>query len=85
MVNHVYLRKLLKKIKFISGSMNIFRCSMYVRIFYVSRNLQAAICAYFDLQSSTRLPQMTFVKDVTIGEGESVPPNTRYVHKASSP
>lgn len=42
-------------------------------------NLQAAICAYFDLQSSTRLPQMTFLQDVTIGEGESVPPNTSFV------
>ncbi|CAL4160420.1 unnamed protein product, partial [Meganyctiphanes norvegica] len=42
-------------------------------------NLQAAVCAYFDLQSANKLPQMTFVKDITIGEGESVPPNTRFV------
>ncbi|KAF2367035.1 Next to BRCA1 central domain [Trinorchestia longiramus] len=42
-------------------------------------NLQAAICAYFDLQSSTKLPQMTFLQDVTIGEGESIPPNTSFV------
>lgn len=42
-------------------------------------NLQAAVCAYFDLQSANKLPQMTFVKDITIGEGESVPPSTRFV------
>ncbi|KAK7082690.1 hypothetical protein SK128_002555 [Halocaridina rubra] len=42
-------------------------------------NLQAAVCAYFDLQVFTKLPQMTFVKDITIGEGESVPPSTRFI------
>lgn len=44
---------------------------------YFSRNLQAAVCAYFDLQSANKLPQMNFVQDITIGEGESIPPNTR--------
>ncbi|KAK4323865.1 hypothetical protein Pmani_005502 [Petrolisthes manimaculis] len=42
-------------------------------------NLQAAVCSYFDLQSHNKLPQMTFVKDITIGEGESVPPCTRFI------
>ncbi|KAK8385443.1 hypothetical protein O3P69_016335 [Scylla paramamosain] len=42
-------------------------------------NLQAAVCAYFDLQSFNKLPQMTFVKDITIGEGESVPPSTKFI------
>ncbi|XP_064107016.1 protein ILRUN-like [Macrobrachium nipponense] len=42
-------------------------------------NLQAAVCAYFDLQVFNKLPQMTFVKDITIGEGESVPPSTRFI------
>jgi len=42
----------------------------------IYRNLQAAICAYFDLEHTMALPEMKFVKDVTIGEGESVPPNT---------
>lgn len=42
-------------------------------------NLQAAVCAYFDLQTVNKLPQMTFVKDITIGEGESVPPSTRFI------
>lgn len=45
-------------------------------------NVQAAVCAYFDLEAGpeARLgpPKMTFVKDVTIGEGESVPPATRF-------
>lgn len=39
-----------------------------------SRNLQAAICSYFDC--NTPVFSMALVKDVTIGEGESVPPNT---------
>ncbi|KAG0730403.1 hypothetical protein GWK47_000294 [Chionoecetes opilio] len=43
-------------------------------------NLQAAVCAYFDLQSFNKLPQMTFLKDITIGEGESVPPSTRFIN-----
>jgi len=42
-------------------------------------NLQAAICSYFEFQSNTKLPSMTLVKDVTIGEGENVPPNTSFI------
>ncbi|XP_076063256.1 protein ILRUN [Oratosquilla oratoria] len=42
-------------------------------------NLQAAVCAFLDLQGAAKLPQMTFVRDITIGEGESVPPNTRFI------
>lgn len=43
-------------------------------------NVQAAVCSYFDLeQQSARLPSMTFIKDVTIGEGESVPPDTNFI------
>ena len=40
------------------------------------------MCAYFDLEASAQAqqspPKMTFVKDVTIGEGESVPPSTAF-------
>ena len=44
------------------------------------RNLQAAICSYYDYeQPNAKVPCMAFVKDVTIGEGESVPPATRFV------
>ncbi|XP_031549630.1 protein ILRUN-like [Actinia tenebrosa] len=43
-------------------------------------NLQAAVCAYYDFNSpNDKLPSMSFVKDVTIGEGESVPPCSTFV------
>uniref|UniRef100_A0A1I8A3I7 N_BRCA1_IG domain-containing protein n=1 Tax=Steinernema glaseri TaxID=37863 RepID=A0A1I8A3I7_9BILA len=55
-------------------------------------NLQEALGAYYDYGSANwqgmglpppeytaRLPSMQFVKDITIGEGESVPPNTRFI------
>ncbi|KAK5612947.1 hypothetical protein CRENBAI_004061 [Crenichthys baileyi] len=42
-------------------------------------NLQAAIGAYYDFESPNfTAPCMSFVKDVTIGEGESVPPDTPF-------
>lgn len=42
-------------------------------------NLQAAIGAYYDFESpSINTPSMSFVEDVTIGEGESVPPDTQF-------
>ncbi|KAK2851680.1 hypothetical protein Q5P01_007956 [Channa striata] len=42
-------------------------------------NLQAAIGAYYDFESpNISAPCMSFVKDVTIGEGESVPPDTTF-------
>lgn len=47
-------------------------------------NLQQAICSYFDydahkLMAGRALPSMTFISDVTIGDGEEVPPNTPFV------
>uniref|UniRef100_A0A1I8EPU2 N_BRCA1_IG domain-containing protein n=2 Tax=Wuchereria bancrofti TaxID=6293 RepID=A0A1I8EPU2_WUCBA len=55
-----------------------------------SWNLQAALGAYYDYGSAngtgspppeyiTQLPSMQFVQDITIGEGESVPPSTRFI------
>ncbi|CAL8336249.1 unnamed protein product [Lota lota] len=42
-------------------------------------NLQAAIGAYYDFESPNgNAPSMSFVEDVTIGEGESVPPDTPF-------
>ncbi|XP_020338456.1 protein ILRUN isoform X1 [Oncorhynchus kisutch] len=42
-------------------------------------NLQAAIGAYYDVESpSINTPSMSFLEDVTIGEGESVPPDTPF-------
>lgn len=44
------------------------------------RNLQAAIGAYYDFESpGSSAPSMSFVKDVTIGEGESIPPDTPFI------
>nr|XP_028703494.1 uncharacterized protein C6orf106 homolog isoform X1 [Macaca mulatta] len=43
-------------------------------------NLQAAIGAYYDFESpNISVPSMSFVEDVTIGEGESIPPDTQFV------
>ncbi|XP_013398445.1 uncharacterized protein C6orf106 homolog [Lingula anatina] len=43
-------------------------------------NLQAAICSYYDYdQPKDKLPSMSLVRDITIGEGESVPPNIKFV------
>nr|CAG4638034.1 EOG090X0CQ9 [Chydorus sphaericus] len=42
-------------------------------------NLQAAICSYFEFQSTHKLPNMALIQDVTIGEGESVPPRTDFI------
>ncbi|XP_033337462.1 protein ILRUN [Megalopta genalis] len=43
-------------------------------------NLQAAICSYFDCESPLELPHycMTLICDSTIGNGESVPPDTKF-------
>lgn len=43
-------------------------------------NLQAAICSYFDYEQppALRLPSMKLISDVTIGEGEEVPPNSKF-------
>ncbi|EHB07109.1 Replication protein A 70 kDa DNA-binding subunit [Heterocephalus glaber] len=42
--------------------------------------LQAAIGAYYDFESlNISVPSMSFVEDVTIGEGESIPPDTQFV------
>ncbi|XP_033217192.1 protein ILRUN [Belonocnema kinseyi] len=41
-------------------------------------NLQAAICSYLDFEVPHKLPSMALLCDSTIGEGESVPPNTKF-------
>ncbi|EHB16224.1 hypothetical protein GW7_04997 [Heterocephalus glaber] len=46
----------------------------------MQKNLQAAIGAYYDFESpNISVPSMSFVEDVTIGEGESIPPDTQFV------
>jgi len=43
-------------------------------------NLNEAILAYYDAEMPTdKIPQMRFVADVTVGEGEAIPPSTRFV------
>ncbi|XP_076236858.1 protein ILRUN [Calliopsis andreniformis] len=41
-------------------------------------NLQAAICSYFDFESPYKFPCMSLICDSTIGDGESIPPNTKF-------
>jgi hypothetical protein len=49
-------------------------------IFFSIRNLNEAILAYYDAEMPTdKIPQMRFIADVTVGEGEAIPPNTRFV------
>jgi hypothetical protein len=44
------------------------------------RNLNEAILAYYDAEMPTdKIPRMRFIGDVTVGEGEAIPPNTRFV------
>lgn len=46
--------------------------------FVAFRNLQAAIGCYFDFNAGQiKLPLMQVMGDVTVGEGESVTPNTK--------
>lgn len=42
-------------------------------------NLQAAVGAYYDFYNTTSLPRMTLVRDVTIGNGEAISPNTEFI------
>ena len=45
-------------------------------------NVQAAVCAYFDLncnEADKQLPKMTFCKDATVGEGEAVQPGAAFI------
>lgn len=40
--------------------------------------MQAAVGCYFDFNSGQKLPLMRLLADVTVGEGESVTPNTKW-------
>lgn len=44
-------------------------------------NLQSAIGAYYDFEGGPllRCPSMSLVSDVTVGEGEAIPPSTAFV------
>ena len=68
-----------------------FSCSVFSRVFVSIdhqchfRNLQAAVCCYFDFVASSSqnaglqpMPSMRVVKELTVGLGESVTPNTQF-------
>ncbi|XP_044258652.1 protein ILRUN [Tribolium madens] len=41
-------------------------------------NLQAAVCSYLDIESSTKLPSMALVQNPVASESESIEPNTSF-------
>ena len=46
----------------------------------MSRNLQNAVCSYYDLEMPvSTLPSMRVLEDITMGNGEAVAPNTTFV------
>lgn len=64
--------------KLVGNQLNAAGCAFFLDM--NNWNLQAAVCSFFDLEApKDRMPTMAFVKDVTIGEGESIPPNTKFV------
>ncbi|XP_067135990.1 protein ILRUN [Centruroides vittatus] len=64
--------------KLLGDQLNAAGCAFFLDM--NNWNLQAAVCSYFDFESpKENLPSMSFVKDVTIGEGEAIPPNTKFV------
>uniref|UniRef100_A0A8C4REW9 Protein ILRUN n=1 Tax=Erpetoichthys calabaricus TaxID=27687 RepID=A0A8C4REW9_ERPCA len=57
--------------------LNLVGCTFFLHM--TNWNLQAAIGAYYDFESpNINAPSLSFVEDVTIGEGESVPPDTQF-------
>jgi hypothetical protein len=57
----------------------------YIFFLFHFRNLQAAVCCYFDFVASSNaqtalqaMPSMRIVKELTNGLGESVTPNTQF-------
>lgn len=64
--------------KLLDFQLNPAGCAFFLEM--TNWNLQAAVCAYYDFSNpQEKLPGMTFVEDVTIGEGESVQPSTQFV------
>lgn len=65
-------------------SLSTVSSSMTIHILYRFRNLQAAVCCYFDFVASSNanalqpMPSMRIVKELTMGLGESVTPSTQF-------
>ncbi|XP_076369975.1 protein ILRUN-like isoform X1 [Tachypleus tridentatus] len=64
--------------KILGNQLNAAGCAFFLDM--NNWNLQAAACSFFDIDAPVdKLPSMSFVRDVTIGEGEAVPPSTRFI------
>lgn len=64
--------------KLVGNQLNAAGCAFFLDM--NNWNLQAAVCSYFDYESPhDKLPIMAFVRDITIGDGESVPPSTKFL------
>nr|CAB3256067.1 uncharacterized protein C6orf106 homolog [Phallusia mammillata] len=64
--------------KLLGFQLNAAGCEFFLDM--TNWNLHAAIGAYYDFETPVgKLPSMAFVRDVTIGEGEAVPPDTEFL------
>ncbi|XP_071100197.1 protein ILRUN-like [Haliotis cracherodii] len=64
--------------KLLGNKLNPSSCAFFLDM--NNWNLQEAIGSYYDFeQPPVNLPSMSFIKDVTIGEGESIPPNNKFI------
>ena len=63
------------------NQLNVEGCTFFLEL--SNWNLQQAICAYFDYDQhkllQQPLPDVSFIGDVTIGQGEEVAPNQRFL------
>lgn len=77
--NLYYLGQFFLRLDFMMWMLNLLTSLIRLYFPFLNRNLQAAIGAYYDFESpNINTPSMSFVEDVTIGEGESVPPDTQF-------
>ena len=54
----------------------------YNSVSYICRNLQNAVCSYYDFEQPTNtIPSMALISDVTVGYTDSTTPNTAFLKK----
>ncbi|KAG1672876.1 hypothetical protein GQR58_015797 [Nymphon striatum] len=64
--------------KLLGNQLNSVACTFFLDM--NNWNLQAAVGSFYDFGNpSFKMPSMSFVKDITVGEGESVSPSTKFV------
>ncbi|XP_047003246.1 protein ILRUN [Schistocerca americana] len=68
--------ELVKQLQSLIGNLNETAAVFFLEM--NNWNLQEAVCSYFDFESPYKLPSMSLVRDVTVGEGESIPPLTKF-------